>query len=145
MATAAKSAPAAKKAAAKTAAPAVDAKAANAKAVASRPAKAPTAAKPEAAAKPAKAPTKAGAAEAGEGRKGRPSPHALDAKIKKGVNDFKEHVREGTHRYARYELIAASVGKTVGEVLGQETSDGVAIVSKHFTSAIEAGYITLSK
>jgi hypothetical protein len=148
------SAPAAKKAAAAK----PDAKAANAAAAApaAKPAKAP---KADAAAKggtkaatpaavPAKQPAKAAkaaAAEGGEGRKGRPSPHALDAVLKKGTSDFKEHVREGTHRYFRYDFLVKNIGKKVEDVLGKETEDGVAIVSKHISGAIEAGYITLSK
>lgn len=147
-------APAAKKTAAKP-----DAKAANAanaaKAAAAAPAAKPGKAKADVAAKggtkaaapaaPAKNAAKAPKAEAAEGRKGRPSPHNLDAVIKKGSKDFKEHVREGTHRFFRYEFLAKSVGKKVSDVLGEETGDGVPIVSKHITGAIEAGYITLSK
>jgi hypothetical protein len=146
-------APSAKKTAAKP-----DAKAANAaKAAAVIPAAKPGKAKADVAAKggtkaaapapaaPAKNAAKAPKAESAEGRKGRPSPHNLDAVIKKGSKDFKEHVREGTHRFFRYEFLAKSVGKKVSDVLGEETGDGVPIVSKHITGAIEAGYITLSK
>lgn len=95
---------------------------------------------------PAKQATKKGAAtEGGEGRKGRPSPHALDAKIAKGKTDFKEHVREGSHRFNRYDFLVKNAGKTVGDVLGKEFEPGYEIVSKHITSAVEEGYITLSK
>ena len=153
MATAAKKAaatPATKtaKATKADAAPAVDAKKANAAKAAAAPAAKPAKAPKETAApaaKVAKQPAKAAAAEGAGERKGRPSPHNLDAKIKKGSVDFKEHVREGTHRFFRYEFLLKNVGKKVGDVLGQETEDGVVIVSKHITGAIEANYISLDK
>jgi hypothetical protein len=111
--------------------------------------KAAKAPKAEAApAAPAKQATKKGAAAAdagGEGRKGRPSPHALDAKIGKGKENFADHVREGSHRFNRYDFLVKNVGKTVGDVLGQEFEPGYPLVSKHITSAVEEGYITLSK
>ena len=78
-------------------------------------------------------------------RTGRPTPHALDAKIKKGIKDYKSFVRPGSHRFAQCELLANSVGKSVDEVLGAPTSTGIPLGSQHITAAIDAGYIALSK
>jgi hypothetical protein len=78
-------------------------------------------------------------------RTGRPTPHDLDAKIKKGVKDFKSFVRPGSHRFAQCELLVKSIGKSVDEVLGAPTSTGIPLGSQHITAAVNAGYIELSK
>jgi hypothetical protein len=139
-------------------APATDAKKANAAKAPAKEKAAPaakkTAEKPAAKGKdaapaakaPAKQPAKAAKEPSGEeGRRGRPSPYAADAVVKKGKVDFKEHIREGTHRFSRTEFLVKNVGKKIGDLLGQEFEPGYALASKHVGAAIEAGYIELSK
>lgn len=110
--------------------------------------KAPAAAKKGAkateAAAPAKQPAKGAKAPAdATARKGRPSGLDEGAKIKKGANDFKEHVRAETVRYALMDAIVGGVGKTIGDVLGTVIDDTHAVKSVDVRFALDEGYIAV--
>ena len=94
---------------------------------------------------PAKTPAKvAKAADAGEGRKGRPSSLDVAAKLKKGATKLEGTVREGTVREALMKVIIGGVGKPLSEVLGVDaTGNGHTVKSVDVHFAIEAGYVTL--